>query len=346
MFLPSLRFVNLYKKFITIARNFKLTVIDFIWYKKNPLAWLFWPISLIYQSVAFIRRNYLQIFSQHKFDIPIIVVGNISVGGVGKTPLVIAIADKLRERGMKVGIVSRGYGASVSQFPYEVKKNDSAQLVGDEPLLLALRTNCHVVIAPKRIDAVRYLLDNYQIDIIISDDGLQHYALGRALEIAVLDGTRLFGNGFCIPAGPLRESRKRLKKVDLVVINGLKKEYNLGLNSIYNMKFIPGQLTNLSSCESVFWQDIESPIAAVAGIGNPDRFFATLKELGAVFKPYYFADHHKFQKSDFYGIEKNIIMTEKDAVKCRDFATQNMYFLPINVSLDESFWLEFFRFLK
>ena len=164
--------------------------IDQLWYGKHPLNWFLRPFSLIFLTISRLRRWYLQNFCQIKSEVPVIVVGNITVGGVGKTPVVIELAKKLQQKGVQVGIVSRGYGAAITQFPYEVQVNDTASMVGDEPLLLAQKSGCPVVIAPKRSHAVDYLIKNHQSQIIISDDGLQHYRMGRAIEIVVIDGQR------------------------------------------------------------------------------------------------------------------------------------------------------------
>lgn len=292
-------------------------------------------MALIYQWITQTRRWYLESFGQHQFDVPIIVVGNITVGGVGKTPLVIALAQALRARGLRVGIVSRGYGSSVKQWPYEVDFNDSAALVGDEPLLIAKKTKCPVVIAPRRVKAVQYLLEKHQSQIIISDDGLQHYAMGRAVEIAVMDGVRGFGNGLCLPAGPLRENSSRLTQVDFIIVHG---DHAKPIQAAYRMDLLPGSLTQLVSGQEMSWSSLQHPVAAVAGIGHPERFFATLRSLGAVFKPYSFADHYPFRRDDFLAIERTVVMTEKDAVKCVPFATETMYFLPVDAILSERFW--------
>jgi tetraacyldisaccharide 4'-kinase len=342
----------LFKKFFVVVAEFRknlmrkwrhifINFLNILWYQKTPLRWFLWPASLVYQLISWIRRKYLQIYRERQFDVPIIVVGNISVGGVGKTPLVIALANELLRQGLRVGIVSRGYGSLIESYPYEVLSSDDAELVGDEPLMLTLRTKCPVVIAPKRVSAVEYLLDKHQIQVIISDDGLQHYEMGRTLEIAVVDGTRVFGNGLCLPAGPLRESPRRLKRVDFIVANGLMTANNSQLNTAYKMNLMPGYLASLSSGKHVAWEDIDTPIAAVAGIGNPDRFFATLHTLGLSFQPYRFADHYSFKQDDFLYLAKNVVMTEKDAVKCREFATDTMYFLSVDAKLSDSFWQAF-----
>ncbi len=305
---------------------------DKLWYTPHPVRWVLFPFALLYQAIAVLRRNYLCCFKQHKFAVPIIVVGNLTVGGVGKTPLVVAMTQQLQKRGLRVGIVSRGYGASVTQFPHEVLENATAVFVGDEPLLLAQKTGCPVVIAPDRVQAVRYLLDKHQSQVIISDDGLQHYRMGRAIEIAVIDGVRGVGNGLCLPAGPLRESVKRLHSVDFVVVNGG------AWPGGYRMDLRPGEITQLVSGKMIPVAALSHPVAAVAAIGHPQRFFAALQALGITFNAYSFADHHQFQPNELTFPEKTVVMTEKDAVKCKAFATDDMYFLPVDAVVCSEFW--------
>jgi tetraacyldisaccharide 4'-kinase len=313
-----------------------------LWYGHHPLAYLLWPFSLLYCAVVFLRRVFLQRFCQRQFSVPIIVVGNLSVGGAGKTPLVIALADVLQKQGLRVGIVSRGYGTRIQDFPYPIKLNDDAQVVGDEPLLLARKTGCPVVIAPKRHLAVQYLLAQHQSQVILSDDGLQHYALGRALNIVVVDGERGFGNGFCLPAGPLREGLHRLAAADFIVVNGEPKAAalprQLAARTWYKMQLLPGQIQELSSGRRVKPSELQAPIAAVAGIGYPARFFASLAALGLSFKAYPFADHYRFQASDFSMVETTVLITEKDAVKCQAFARDGMYVVPVEAKLPAVFW--------
>ncbi|WP_133126851.1 tetraacyldisaccharide 4'-kinase [Legionella nagasakiensis] len=308
---------------------------DKLWYTRHPLRWFLLPFALLYQVISECRRFFLQRFRQPPISIPVIVVGNLTVGGVGKTPLVIALANQLRARDVRVGIVSRGYGARVRHFPYEVTLNSKTDDVGDEPLLLAQKTGCPVVIAPKRRQAVQYLMDNHQSQIILSDDGLQHYAMARAMEIVVIDGTRGLGNGWCLPAGPLRESARRLKSADFVIINGGE------WPGAHRMDLMPGKLTRLISGQSLEVSKLEGTVAAVAAIGNPQRFFTTLTKLGVKFNAYPFADHHRFQLNELQFAEKVIVMTEKDAVKCRAFATETMYFLPVEAKISDAFWKNF-----
>ncbi len=306
--------------------------IDKLWYTHHPGRWILFPFALVYQVVTMLRRIWLVLFCQQTSPVPVIVVGNITVGGAGKTPLVIALAKQLQARGLRVGIVSRGYGASARDFPHDVSVHEPAALVGDEPLLLARKSGCPVVIAPDRMLAVRYLQDKYHTQVIISDDGLQHYRMGRAIEIAVIDGVRGLGNGLCLPAGPLRESARRLKEVDFVVVNG--GDWPDG----YRMDLQPGELTQLVSGKTLTAQDVAYPVAAVAAIGHPLRFFATLRALGLTFREYPFVDHHPFQFADLQVPEKTVVMTEKDAVKCQAFATESMYFLPVDAVVGGGFW--------
>jgi tetraacyldisaccharide 4'-kinase len=305
---------------------------DKLWYSKHLLGWVLWPFAQIYQIITWTRRVYLASFRQQQFPVPVIVVGNLTLGGAGKTPLVIALAKEIQAKGVRVGIVSRGYGAALKDFPYQVSLQDDAWKVGDEPLLIAQKTNCPVVIAPKRVEAVQYLLDNHQSQIIISDDGLQHYAMGRAVEIAVIDGQRKLGNGLCFPAGPLREGIKRLKKVDFTVIN--EGEWP----GAYKMQLIPGAIKNIVTNSEFESDALATQVAAVAGIGHPKRFFTTLQNMGISFKEYPFPDHHPFQWQELQLPEKIIVMTEKDAVKCRRFAAKTWYFLPVEAKLEASFW--------
>ena len=307
-------------------------MIEKLWYRHHPLRWFLLPFAMLYQGITTLRRHYLQRYCQQHVSVQIIVVGNLTVGGVGKTPLVIALAHQFQKQGLRVGIVSRGYGARVRVFPHDVHIDEDPHWVGDEPLLLAKKTGCPVVIAPKRNAAVQYLIEQYQSQIIISDDGLQHYAMGRAIEIVVIDGVRGLGNGLCLPAGPLREGPQRLSTADFIVVNGG------DWPDAYRMDLLPGDITQLVTGKSIQVDELKSPVAAVAAIGNPQRFFALLKTMGVIFKEYSFPDHHRFQKNELSLHEKVVVMTEKDAIKCECFATDAMYFLPVEANLSDKFW--------
>lgn len=314
--------------------------IERFWYTREGrlstfAAYCLWPLSLFYQWLSICRRFFLKKFCLYTPPVPLIVVGNLSLGGVGKTPLVIALAQELKKKGLRVGIVSRGYGAKVKHFPYAVSLGDEAALVGDEPLLIKIKTACPVVIAPNRVQAVQYLLKHHASEIILSDDGLQHYALGRSLEIVVIDGLRQLGNGFCLPAGPLREGKGRLKAADFVVVNEGTRP------GAYTMQLCPSPICSLLSGEALPALSFSHKIAAVAGIGHPQRFFALLTRLNILFKAYPFPDHHVFTKEQLELPEQKLLMTEKDAVKCRHFAKEDWYVLPVEARLDENFWKAF-----
>lgn len=314
--------------------------LEALWYadKRQLAHYLLWPASVLFQVISSIRRACLE-WRRKPISIPIIIVGNLTVGGVGKTPLVIALARYLSARGLRVGIVSRGYGARIQTFPHRVRAEDEAWQIGDEPKLLALKTDCPVVIAPKRLDAVKYLLKHEQSQIIISDDGLQHYAMPRSLEIVVIDGLRGMGSGLCLPAGPLREPVQRLQEAQFIVVNGEQTVHTQALKhgNVYTMTMQAEALKSFTGA-SVAWSDLAMPCSAVAGIGHPQRFFALLNQLGVVFQPHKYADHHVFLPHELEHLQKPVIMTEKDAVKCRKFATDAMYYLPVEAKLSDEFW--------
>lgn len=298
-------------------------LLEKIWYEKNhkPLVfYLLLPFSYIYRVIIFFRHLFykLNIFKIHNFPCPIIVVGNITVGGTGKTPLVIWLTQYLKKAGYKPAIITRGYQGKIKNTPHLVVKKDLAQDVGDEAKLLFLRCQCPVMVGANRVASVTKLLTDTNCNIIISDDGLQHYALGRNLEIAIIDSSRHFGNGFCLPAGPLREPISRLEKVDHIVTNNNSQEHKEDMQTLmegfYNLtKF------NLKLSEEKIHELKNQTVHAIAGIGNPERFFALLKTENFNIIPHPFPDHYQFTPKDFsFKDSYPIIMTEKDAVKCLD----------------------------
>ncbi|MBB3046305.1 tetraacyldisaccharide 4'-kinase [Litorivivens lipolytica] len=315
--------------------------------------WLLWPLECFYRVVTRYRRKRLQ-QSAEPLPLPVIVVGNVAVGGTGKTPLVIALVRWLQSQGYKPGVISRGYGGQAPTYPYVVKANASAELVGDEPLLIARSTGCPVVVGPDRVADVRALQAQFDCDIVVSDDGLQHYRLHRDIEIAVIDGVRGFGNGHCLPVGPLREPENRLDEVDLIVVNG---DSTLSLTRSHcEMRLEPGKLKNLKTGKTLAAGDLiveqidqqgGGRVHAVAGIGNPKRFFTTLVELGLTPIPHVFPDHYAYTERDlrFEG-ELPLVMTEKDAVKCAPFASDAMWSLPVQAALPASFYTSLERKLK
>ena len=267
-------------------------------------------------------------------QVPIIVIGNITLGGTGKTPLVIYLANELKKHGYHPGIISRGYGAKGNGIS-EVKQKSNVENVGDEPILIQKHTRLPVFISKDRVLAVKALLNKYKkTDVILSDDGLQHYRLKRDIEILVIDGTRGFGNGYPLPAGPLREPKWKLKAVDAIVCNGKKV-----IDGSYLMKYKSYYLINLKTKKKIALNKLRlNNLHAVAGIGNPDHFFNYLKVLGMVFDSSAYQDHYRFSKKDFKAMNgKNIIMTEKDAVKCEKFARDNFWYLPVVIEIDSKF---------
>ncbi len=294
-----------------------------------PLSWLFWLLS------GLRRLCYTAgILRSCKLSVPVIVVGNISVGGTGKTPLVIWLVEKLKQEGYRPAIVSRGYGGN-AQHPAAVNADSNPGDVGDEPVLLATRGQCPVWVGRDRVATAQMLLEEHpECSVIISDDGLQHYALQRDVEIAVIDGNRGFGNGWLMPAGPLRERVSRLKTVDAVVYNGDKLQQDG-----FAMQLVGERFHNLQHpAETAVAADFSGKaIYAVAGIGNPARFFKQLTKSGLVFKSLAFPDHQAFRPADLQiaGAEV-ILMTEKDAVKCAAFAEAGWWYLPVSAVVDEA----------
>lgn len=311
------------------------------WYGKSIWVYSLLPLNWLFALVSVLRKFFLVYFLQKKLSVPVIIVGNISVGGTGKTPLIIELVKYLQARGYKPGVVSRGYGGSAAQYPYLLNEQSQAAESGDEPLLIYRATQCAVVVAPNRVAAAQQLVQQGCTH-ILSDDGLQHYRLGRSLEIAVIDGQRLFGNQQLLPVGPLREPVSRLKSVDLIVINNPSTKAPLsGFHQLHTMKIQPKIWRNILSQQELSIDSIEfkAPTHAVAGIGNPERFFKTLDELSLNYYAHCFADHHKFSLDDFAAYrDHQVVMTEKDAVKCQAFAKPDWYALIVGAELSDHFW--------
>jgi tetraacyldisaccharide 4'-kinase len=298
---------------------------------------LLWPVSLLFWLISTVRRHVYRLGLRpvYRASVPVIVVGNITVGGSGKTPLILALVEALRQAGFTPGVVSRGYGGDTT-YPARVDNHSSPAAVGDEPLLIALRTGAPVVVDPIRAQAVRYLLQNQLCDVILADDGLQHYPLARDIEICVVDARRGFGNARLLPMGPLREPYRRLYSVDYIVVHG-------GAGNIY-----PGEVP--MSLQADAWQNLRpgsarmppapgSRIHAVAGIGHPPRFFAMLREQGFDVVEHAFADHHAYTAADLaFGDGLAVVMTEKDAVKCRGLVGDNTWYVPVTAVLPPVFF--------
>lgn len=310
------------------------------WYQSSPWLKLLRPLSALYAGIASRRRQrFISDPSRvWRAPVPVIVVGNITLGGTGKTPMCIWLIDHLQSLGLRPGVISRGYGASMTTLPHLIDAHaDQPAQVGDEPLLIARRCGVPVVIDPDRPAAARHLLANAEIDVIISDDGLQHYALGRDIEILMLDAARGLGNARCLPEGPLREPAQRLGSVDLLVSNGLEAD----AGSSFAMQLTAKALVNLRSGERLApeqWRG-DRAVEAIAGIGNPQRFFTTLEGLSLQPNGHAFPDHAPYLLESFADCDpaKPLIMTEKDAIKCAGFARDNWWYLTIDASLSAAF---------
>ena len=309
------------------------------WYRRGALSWLLWPASAAFGALAIVRRLLyrLRLLKSEHPGIPVIVVGNISVGGTGKTPLVLWIAQFLGEKGWKPGIVSRGYGAS-QQAPRAATIASKADEVGDEPVVLARRSGCPVWVGADRGAVERALRAAHpEVDVLILDDGLQHYRLRRDIEIAVVDARGL-GNGFLLPAGPLREPRSRLRSVDAVVSHGAAQPGQASMQLDGEVLHRMSDAAERRPVASFAGQRVH----AVAGIGDPARFFAHLARLGVRAQEHPFPDHHPFRPADLeFGDEAPVVMTEKDAVKLRHAARPNWWVLPVTARLNPAFggWL-------
>jgi tetraacyldisaccharide 4'-kinase len=303
------------------------------WRRRGVLAWLLWPASLVFGAIAFLRRVFTR---RRRAGLPVIVVGNLTVGGSGKTPLVLWIAEHLRSKGWRPAIVSRGYPATIA-VPKAVTVISEPGEVGDEPVLLARRSGCPVWVGADRLAAIRALRDAHpEVDVLVLDDGLQHYRLARDLEIAVVDA-RGFGNGFLLPAGPLREPRRRLRSVDAVVSHGAALEgYAMALEGAELHRMTDARDRRPAAAFA------GQKVHAVAGIGDPNRFFLHLARLGLKPLPHPFPDHHPFRPEELeFGDDAPVMLTEKDAVKLRGVARPHWWVLPVTAKVDAAFgdWL-------
>ena len=309
------------------------------WNQPGLINFLLLPLSYLY-GIAMKLRFCLyrwNVKSSHELGVPVIVVGNLTAGGTGKTPLVIALVQELKAKGYSPGVISRGYRANPPFTPFEVDGHSEVDQVGDEPLLIYKRCCVPVVIGADRILSGRTLIDKYNCDVIVSDDGFQHLRLQRDLDIVVVDGQRGLGNGWCLPAGPLREFKSALHRADIVVINGESQGYppELPENGYrnYPMQVEPATVEKAEAHPAETY--------AVAGLGNPERFFAMLDAHGIAFSKKAFPDHHHYREEDFaFANETSVIyMTEKDAVKCENFSiVGRVIVVAISAYLPESFF--------
>lgn len=298
----------------------------------SPALWLLLPLSWLFAGLAWLNRRQAK---PVRLPVPVIVVGNITVGGAGKTPLTIWLARQLKEQGWRPGIVSRGYGGE-NAAPRAVAPAASPAEVGDEPILLARRTGLPVWVGRDRAAAgLALLAAEPAVDIILCDDGLQHYRLGRDVELAVFDG-RGAGNGWRLPVGPLREPLSRIAAVDAVICNGLPDARLPAEVPSFAMRLLPGSFYRLDEplhcCEAAALAG--KKLYALAGIGDPGRFFRTLEGLGLVCETHPFPDHHAYAASDLaFAKDGILLMTEKDAVKCAGLTTGETWVLPVEAEL-------------
>ncbi|MDE0841893.1 MAG: tetraacyldisaccharide 4'-kinase [Porticoccaceae bacterium] len=310
------------------------------WYANS--AWLFplRPLSAVFQTFGALRRRYLLWrYRLRRYSAPVVVVGNIAIGGSGKTPLLIALVKYLAAHGFNPGVVSRGYKGSRCSGPMMVMADSDVVKTGDEALLIARSCSCSVVVDSDRHRAVKYLLENSHCDVVLSDDGLQHYAMPRDIEIAVIDGSRGFGNRLCLPAGPLREPPSRLSSVDFIAVNGAGRLDNAASeHSSFNL--VPVRFVNLLSGESCLaseWSGTTS-VHAVAAIGAPQRFAATLGSLGLNVRLHAHGDHRTLSPSDLCFKDKlDVIITAKDAIKLNASDRVNLWYLEVAATIDDQF---------
>ena len=306
-----------------------------VWYEKAPFAWVLLPLSALYQLVSRVRRFAYRKgwLPSYRAAVPVIVVGNITAGGTGKTPTVIWLVEQLKSRGFKPGIVSRGYGGSHSGASMRVDRDSDAAVAGDEPVLLARRTGCPVAVDADRLRASAMLVED-GVDIIVADDGLQHYRLRRDFEICVVDGARGLGNGRLLPAGPLREPATRLNSTDVVLVNGS----GFATNDSIGFQLVANAALRLNGSQQRPLTEFSSTtVHAVAAIGNPHRFFDLLRSFGMQVIEHALRDHERLNtKQIAFGDRFDVFMTEKDAVKLRTTVSDRLWMVPVDLAMEDT----------
>ena len=318
------------------------------WTRNSRWLVLLLPFTWLFAGLSNLRRCYLQRrYQGQPYTAPVVIVGNISVGGSGKTPLIIALVAALKQRGYSPGVVSRGYSGNAAQYPLSVTAATAVSESGDEPLLIATLADCPVVVDANRRAAVDYLLDHHQCNLVLSDDGLQHYALHRDIELVVVDGQRGLGNGRQLPSGPLREKPQRLEQADMVVINGQQADQSITVSGLQQMSIRPTQFRHLESGRRLAIEDwLESEpgtnreVHAVAAIGNPQRFADTLTQIGLAPILHRFDDHQILSLDDLsFGDNLPVVVTAKDAIKLEQVAavSENIWAVDIEAVIDSSF---------
>ena len=304
------------------------------YYKKSSWIYLLIPFSIFFYFFSSLKKYLYKngFLKTIKIKVPVLIIGNITLGGTGKTPLALDLIEKFLRKGLKPAIISRGYRGSANNIT-EVFEFSDVSAVGDEALLIKTKSKVPVFIGKDRVSVAKILLKKYpETSIIISDDGLQHHRLARDYEIIVVDSQRQFGNGLIFPAGPMREGISKLKQVDAVVCKGANSNSNF-----YQMKYITKHFKNLLTNKVAIFKGIQDKkIVAITAIGNPESFFSTLEGYDLEFKKVTYNDHYLFNKNDFIKYEDyNIVMTEKDAIKCQKFAMNNFWVLPLETKVDE-----------
>ena len=312
------------------------------WFGDGPVPLVPRALAAVYGGVAALRRRAYAagLLRSLRVRAPVVVVGNIAVGGTGKTPVTIALVERLRAEGWNPGVASRGYGRSDEAKARWVEPDTNPADGGDEPLLIAHRTGAPVRVDRDRVAAARALIEA-GCDVVVCDDGLQHYRLARDVEIEVIDGRRRYGNGRLLPAGPLREPPERAAECDFRVVNGGDAgEMDPGFGR-WLMHLRPGDAQPLQGGRPRALSAFAGQrVHAIAGIGHPERFFAMLRDHEIAVVPHAFADHQRYTVADFqFGSDLPVLMTEKDAVKCMDFAGPLYYSVPVRAELPEAFWV-------
>ncbi len=311
------------------------------WYEDAPSGWLLLPLSGLYWLVLYVRDllRASGVLRTHKAAVPVVIVGNITAGGTGKTPTVLWLVQELRARGFSPGIVSRGYGGSKANSSMRVEPDTDAAVAGDEPVLLAKRGQCPVVVDPDRVRAAQMLVDD-GVDVVVADDGLQHYRLERDYEICVIDGARGLGNRRLLPSGPLRESAQRLESVEQVLVNGELRESECELTTAeqnaISFELIATEACRLNgSLARPIGRFAGTTVHAIAAIGNPRRFFDLLRAQDIQVIEHVFPDHAVLTRKDLeFGDDFEVFMTEKDAVKLDRHAKDKLWYIPVNLSMD------------
>lgn len=307
-----------------------------LWYSSSWQYRLWAPLESFYIKAITEKRKVFREAEKTARSVPILIVGNITVGGTGKTPVVIYLVEELKKAGLRVGVISRGYGGNSERYPYLVDADSDVSEAGDEPLLIVKRTGAPLVVDPNRIEAYNFLVNTHDLDVVISDDGLQHYTLPRDIELVVLDASRAVGNGRCLPAGPLREPLDRLTGVDFLLSNGVPgdalKKLKLPAKLALEAFTLEPQLLHQAGDDthSIPLNGLQREVFGVAAIGNPKRFFNTLSQLGYQVEPVEFPDHYAYSQKDFEKLKgKPIITTEKDAVKMQGIQVESLWVLRV-----------------